>query len=267
MALPGARRDGVELRIHETLEELSTDLADYISDLSEMTIKERGAFCIAISGGSLVSLMGKLCQAPYLKTIDWGGWHVFWADERAVAKNHADSNYKLAKDTFLSKIPFVPSYLHSINDSLTAEKAAEEYEFVIRQLVRTRVIGASEISDCPKFDLIVLGMGCDGHVASLFPNHSVLNEKSDWVTYIIDSPKPPPERITFTLPVINSSSNVAVVVTGSNKADMVHLAIDDVGPECPSVPAKMIHPIDGKLLWFLDKSAASKLDGATQFSD
>ena len=165
------------------------------------------------------------------------------------------------------QIPFVPSYLHSINDSLTAEKAAEEYEFVIRQLVRTRVIGASEITDCPKFDLIVLGMGSDGHVASLFPNHSVLNEKSDWVTYIIDSPKPPPERITFTLPVINSSSNVAVVVTGSNKADMVHLAIDDVGPACPSVPAKMIHPIDGKLLWFLDKSAASKLDGATQFSD
>lgn len=156
--------------------------------------------------------------------------------------------------------------MHSINDSLTAEEAAGEYEFVIRQLVRTRIIGASEISDCPKFDLIVLGMGYDGHVASLFPNHSVLDEKSEWVTFIIDSPKPPPERITFTLPVINSSSNVALIATGSNKADMVRLAIDDAGPECPLVPAKMIRPIDGKLLWFLDKSAASKLDEAAEFS-
>lgn len=266
MALSGACRDGMELRIQESLEELSTDLADYISDLSEATIKERGAFCIAISGGSLVSLMRTLSQAPYIKTIDWAKWHIFWADERVVAKNHADSNYKLAKDNFLSKIPFVPSHLHSINDSLTAEKAANEYEFVIRQLVRTRVVGVSEVSDCPRFDLILLGMGEDGHVASLFPNHSVLDEENDWVTYIIDSPKPPPERITFTLPVIKSSANVAVVVTGSNKADMVHLAINDVGPECPSVPAKMIQPINGKLLWFLDKSAASKLGGAAQNS-
>ncbi|KAL8112058.1 hypothetical protein AgCh_019673 [Apium graveolens] len=267
MALPGAHRDVMELRIYETLEELSTELADYISDLSEASIRERGAFCIAISGGSLISLMGKLCEAPYLKTIDWARWHVFWADERAVAKNHVDSNYKLAKDTFLSKVPFVPGHLHSINDSLTSEKAAREYEFVIRKLVKTRVIGASEISDCPKFDLIILGMGQDGHVASLFPNHSVLDEKSEWVTYLINSPKPPPERITFTLPVINSSSNVVLVVTGSNKAEMVRSVIDDVGPECPSVPAKMIHPIDGKLLWFLDYAAASKLNGIAEYSE
>ncbi|XP_074336460.1 putative 6-phosphogluconolactonase 1 isoform X2 [Apium graveolens] len=266
MALSGACRDGMELRIHESLEELSTDLADYISDLSEETIKERGSFCIAISGGSLVSLMRTLSQAPYIKTIDWAKWHIFWADERVVAKNHPDSNYKLAKDNFLSKIPFLPSHLHSINDSLTAEEAANEYEFVIRQLVRTRLVGVSEISDCPRFDLILLGMGSDGHVASLFPNHSVLDEENEWVTYIIDSPEPPPERITFTLPVIKSSANVAVVVTGSNKADMVHLAIDNVGTECPSVPAKMIQPINGKLLWFLDKSAASKLGGAAQIS-
>ncbi|WOH15369.1 hypothetical protein DCAR_0934907 [Daucus carota subsp. sativus] len=266
MALSGACRDGMEVRIQESVEELSTDLADYISDLSEATIKERGAFCIAISGGSLVSLMRTLISAPYIKTIDWAKWHIFWADERVVAKNHVDSNYRLAKDIFLSKIPLVPSHLHSINDSLTAEKAANEYEFVIRQLVRTRVVGVSEISDCPRFDLILLGMGYDGHVASLFPNHSVLNEKDDWVTYIIDSPKPPPERITFTLPVIKSAANVAVVVTGSNKADIVHMAIDDVGLECPSVPAKMIQPINGKLIWFLDKSAASKLGGASQTS-
>uniref|UniRef100_A0A5B6ZSZ9 Probable 6-phosphogluconolactonase n=1 Tax=Davidia involucrata TaxID=16924 RepID=A0A5B6ZSZ9_DAVIN len=266
MACSGAHKDRGELRIHESLDELRTDLADYIAELSEVSVKERGVFAIALSGGSLISLMGKLCEAPYNKTVDWAKWYIFWADERVVAKNHADSNYKLAKDGLLSKVPIVPSHVHSINDSLSAEKAANDYEFVIRQLVRTRVISVSDISDCPKFDLILLGMGADGHVASLFPNHSVLNEKDEWVTFITDSPKPPPERITFTLPVINSASNVAVVVTGSGKAEAVHLAIDAVGPDCPSLPARMVQPTKGKLVWFLDNPAASKLDGY-QFSE
>ncbi len=157
-------------------------------------------------------------------------------------------------------MPIVPSHVHSINDSVSAEEAADEYEFAIRQLVKTRVVSVSDISDCPKFDLILLGMGPDGHVASIFPNHPVLNEKDEWVTFITDSPKPPPERITFTLPVINSASNVAVVVTGDSKAEAVRLAINDVGPDCPSLPARMVQPTNGKLVWFLDRPAASKLD-------
>lgn len=266
MALYGAKKDGREMKIYENTDELCTDLADYIAELSEVSVKERGVFAIALSGGSLISLMGKLCEAPYNKTVDWAKWYIFWADERVVAKNHADSNYKLGKDGLLSKVPVVPSHVHSINDTVSAEKAAEDYEFVIRQLVRTRVISVSDISDCPKFDLILLGMGPDGHVASLFPGHSVLDEKEQWVTFITDSPKPPPERITFTLPVINSASNVAVVVTGGSKADAVHLVVDDVEPDCPSLPAKMVQPTKGNLVWFLDKAAASKLDG-TKFSE
>lgn len=158
-------------------------------------------------------------------------------------------------------MPVIPSHVHSINDSLSAEDAASEYEFGIRQLVKTRLISVSDISDCPKFDLILLGMGPDGHVASLFPDHSALGVKDEWITFITDSPKPPPERITFTLPVINSASNVAMVVTGGGKAEAVHHAINsaDVGPN--TVPAKLVNPTRGKLVWFLDKQAASKLDG------
>ncbi|PSR88381.1 6-phosphogluconolactonase [Actinidia chinensis var. chinensis] len=266
MALSGDHNDRGELRTHESLDELKTDLADYIADLSEMSVKERGVFAVALSGGSLIGLMGKLCEAPYNKTVDWAKWYIFWADERVVGKSHADSNYKLGKDGLLSKVPIVPSHVHSINDLVSAEQAADDYEFVIRQLVRTRVISVSEISDCPKFDLILLGMGPDGHVASLFPNHSVLGENDEWVTFITDSPKPPPERITFTLPVINSASHVAVVATGVSKAEALHLAIDDVGPDSPSLPARMVQPTNGKLVWFLDKAASSKLDGA-QFSN
>ncbi|XP_030513571.1 probable 6-phosphogluconolactonase 1 [Rhodamnia argentea] len=254
-------KDRGKLRIHESLDELSTDLADYIAELSEASVKERGVFSIALSGGSLIGLMGKLCEAPYNRTVDWAKWYIFWADERVVAKNHTDSNYKLAKDGLLSKVPIIPSHVHSINDAVSAEEAASEYEFVIRQLVKTRMVSVSEVSDCPKFDLILLGMGPDGHVASLFPNHAVLNEKSEWVTFLTDSPKPPPERITFTLPAINSASNVAVVVAGEAKSEAVHLAIDDVEPDCPKLPARMVQPTTGKLVWFLDKGAASKLDG------
>ena len=157
-------------------------------------------------------------------------------------------------------MPIIPSHVHSINDSVSAEEAADEYKFVIRQLVKSRIVSVSDVSDSPKFDLILLGMGSDGHVASLFPGHSVLEEKDEWVTFITNSPKPPPERITFTLPVINSASNVAIVVTGENKAETVHLAIDNVGPDCPLLPARLVQPKKGKLAWFLDKYAAWKLD-------
>ncbi|KAI7728962.1 hypothetical protein M8C21_020058 [Ambrosia artemisiifolia] len=256
-------KDRMEVRIHESLEELSIDLADQIEELYEQSIKDHGVFAVALSGGSIISLMRKLSEAPYNKMIDWSKWYIFWADERVVAKNHVDSNYKLAKDHLLTKLPIVPSHFYSINDSVTAEEAASEYEFVIRQLVKTRTINVSDISDCPKFDLILLGVGPDGHVASLFPNHPALEEKSEWVTFITNSPKPPLERITFTLPVINSAANVIVVATGGVKAEAVHMAIDDMGPECQDSPARMIQPSVGKLMWFLDDEAASKL---TRFS-
>ncbi|KAL2905376.1 putative 6-phosphogluconolactonase 2 [Bienertia sinuspersici] len=279
MAFPRVQTSRGELRIHESLDDLSTDLVEYISELSDASVKERGVFTIAISGGSLIGLLGKLSEAPYNKTIDWVKWYIFWVDERVVAKSHSDSNYKLAKEGLLTKglvwavvvyayvivsdqmVPVIPSHVHSINDSLSAEDAASEYEFGIRQLVKTRLINVSDVSDCPKFDLILVGMGPDGHVASLFPGHHALGVKEEWVTFITDSPKPPPERITFTMPVINSASNVVVVVTGGEKAEAVHQAIN-ANANDDSVPARMISPARGKLVWFLDKQAAVKLEAA-----
>ncbi|KAG8099416.1 hypothetical protein GUJ93_ZPchr0013g35054 [Zizania palustris] len=253
-----------EIRIFESSDDMSTDLAEYISQVSEISVKERGYFAIALSGGPLVSFLGKLCEAPYNKTLDWSKWYIFWSDERAVAKNHAESNYKLTKEGFLSKVPILNGHVYSINENATVEDAATDYEFVIRQLVKVRAIGVSESTDCPKFDLILLDMGSDGHVASLFCNHPALELKDDWVTYITDSPQPPPERITFTLPVINSASNIAIVATGNNKSEAVHSAISDNaagGPDFPSsLPARMVQPTDGKLVWFLDKAAASSLE-------
>ncbi|XP_078430136.1 6-phosphogluconolactonase 1 [Wolffia australiana] len=251
-----------EIKIYDNPEDLSTDLADYIAQLSELSVKERGVFSVALSGGSVIRLMSKLCEAPYSRTVDWTKWHVFWADERVVAKSHPASNYKLARDVILSKVPVLSSHVHSINDSLSTEEAAEGYEFILRQLVKSRTVDVLESSDCPKFDLILLGMGSDGHVASLFPGHPAVDQKVDWVTWITDSPKPPPERITFTLPVINSAANVAIVVAGVVKAVAVRRAVGGAagGPEGLKLPVQMVSPTDGKLVWFLDRDAASKLD-------
>ncbi|PKA50365.1 putative 6-phosphogluconolactonase 2 [Apostasia shenzhenica] len=249
-----------ELRIFESLEDLAIDLAEYVAQLSEVFVKERGFFSIALTGGSLISLMRKLCEAPYNKTVDWTKWYVFWTDERAVGKTHVDSNYKLAKDGFLSKVSVLSSHIHSINDNLTVEEAAASYEFLIRQLVKVRIIDVSESTDCPKFDLILLEMGSDGHIASLFPHHQALKQSEEWVTFITDSPEPPPERITFSIPVINSASNIAVVAMGDDRAAAMQLVVcrNAVAPDAP-LPASLISPTEGNLVWFVEREAATFL--------
>ncbi|XP_039131373.1 probable 6-phosphogluconolactonase 1 [Dioscorea cayenensis subsp. rotundata] len=250
-----------QLTIFDSFDDLATDLAEYIAQLSEISVKERGCFTVALSGGSLISFLGKLYEAPYDKTVDWTKWYVLWADERAVSKSHPDSNYKLTKDNFLSKVPILNNHVYSINDNLTVEDAAMQYEFVIRQLVKARILNVSSINDCPKFDLILLSVGSNGSIASLFPHHPALEQSDDWITYITDASEPPPERITFTLPVINSASNVVVLATGEDKATAMHFAVDDSGEEfdASAVPACLVRPVDGKLVWFMDMLAASKL--------
>lgn len=267
MAASGDVKNSNKLRIFDSLDDLATDLAEYIAQLSDVSVRERGFFTIALTGGSLINLMGKLSEAPYNKTVDWAKWYVFWADERAVGKNHVDSNYKLTKIGFLSKVSILNNHIYSINDNLTVEKAAREYEFMIRQLVKIRTIDVSESNDCPKFDLIILELGSDGHVASLFPQHISLQHKEDWVTYITDSPEPPPERITFTLPVINSASNIVLLAIGNDKAMAVKQVFDHITDGLDaSLPAKMVNPSEGKLVWFLDKSSASFLDAKIEES-
>ncbi|KAL5075466.1 hypothetical protein RYX36_014450 [Vicia faba] len=246
----------VEVEVFEK-EALAVSLAKYVADLSNKFTQQRGAFTVCLSGGSLINYLQKLLEAPYVDSIEWGKWHVFWVDERVVPKDHEDSNYKLAFDGFLSKVPIPSGNVYAINDALSAEGAADDYETCVKHLVNSNVITSSSISGFPKFDLMLLGMGPDGHVASLFPGHPLVHENKKWVTSITDSPKPPPERITFTFPVINASAYIALVVTGSGKADAVHSALR--GSEtADKLPAALVSP-EGELKWFLDKGAASKL--------
>ena len=159
--------------------------------------------------------------------------------------------------SLIFQVPIPPGNVYAINDALSAEGAAEDYETCLKQLVKNKIIDLSSANGFPKFDLMLLGMGPDGHVASLFPGHPLVQENKHWVTFINDSPKPPPERITFTFPVINSSSHIALVATGSGKAHPVHAALGD-GQSSDQLPVQMVSP-EGELIWFLDTAAAAKL--------
>lgn len=155
------------------------------------------------------------------------------------------------------QVPIPAGNVYAINDALSAEGAADDYETCLKHLVTNGVLATSKTSGFPKFDIMLLGMGPDGHVASLFPGHPLVNEKEKWVTFIKDSPKPPPERITFTFPVINSSAYIAMVVNGAGKSGAVQTALGN-NENSDTLPVALVAAED-ELTWFLDKEAASKL--------
>ncbi|GJN34436.1 hypothetical protein PR202_gb23094 [Eleusine coracana subsp. coracana] len=260
-AAPAASGAGSKqkLLVFDAEEDLAVSLAKYTAELSEKFAAERGAFTVVLSGGSLIKALRKLTEPPYLDSVDWSKWHVFWVDERVVPKDHEDSNYKLALDGFLSKVPIPTGQVYAINDALSAEGAADDYETCLRRLVKNGVIAMLAATGFPRFDLQLLGMGPDGHIASLFPGHPLVNENQKWVTYIKDSPKPPPERITFTFPVINSSAYIAMVVTGAGKAGAVQKALSDKETSSDKLPVEMAVLQDGEFTWFTDKEAVSLL--------
>ncbi|KAK6118522.1 hypothetical protein DH2020_047789 [Rehmannia glutinosa] len=246
-----------KVKVFDTEEDLAVALAKYAADLANKVTQERNSFTVVFSGGSLVKSLRKLVEQPYIDSVDWSKWHVFWVDERVVPKDHPDSNYLLAYNEFLSKVPIPAGNVYSINEALSAEGAADDYETCLKHLVKTRTLDQSQTTGFPKFDLMLMGMGPDGHIASLFPEHPLVQENEKWVASIKDSPKPPPERISFTLPVINSSANIALVVAGAGKASAVYTALADVS-NSEVLPVQLVAP-EGELTWFLDKEAASKL--------
>ncbi|GKD13145.1 probable 6-phosphogluconolactonase 1 [Tanacetum coccineum] len=142
----GVKKDNGEVRIHEGLEELSTDLADYIVELSEASVKERGFFTIVLSGGSLISLVRNLSGAPYNKTVDWSKWYIFWAEERVVTKNHVDSNYKLAKDHLLSKLEYATNMADWTSEISSFKKFATSLQkfLTYRQSIALKLSNAQE---------------------------------------------------------------------------------------------------------------------------
>ena len=170
---------------------------------------------------------------------------MYFADERAVPLDNEDSNYKLLHEELLSKVPIPPSNVHPLDPTLLddLEELSDAYE---KELIKE--FATKNAARFPVFDLILLGMGPDGHTASLFPGHELLSEDDRWVAYIEDSPKPPPKRITLTYPVINHAARVAFVSTGEGKKEVLREILDE--PE-KGLPAARVRPAaPGQLYWF-----------------
>ncbi|KAJ6627174.1 6-phosphogluconolactonase [Mycena sp. CBHHK59/15] len=222
-------------------------LAVFIVKAQKESIDKKGRFTVALSGGSLPKMLSSLIGNPAVK---WDKWQVFYADERVVPLDHPDSNHLACTNLLFSKVPIPPEHVHTIDATLLddLEELSDAYE---KELIRE--FAQKDAARFPVFDLILLGMGPDGHTASLFPGHELLAEEDRWVAYLEDSPKPPPQRITFTYPVINHAARVVFVASGKEKAEMLSQVLDNPVAGLPSSRVKPAFP--GQLYWFVDDAA------------
>lgn len=244
----------LKLHIFPALPELSQAAATYVAHLSAQAVATRGRFTVAFSGGSLPKLLcPSLVAEPLHTQVKWPAWHVFWADERCVPLTSPDSNYRLVQEYLFDHVDIPPAQIYTVDDSLEPAAAAAAYQNDLNRVFQPPT------NQYPRFDLILLGMGEDGHTASLFPHHPLLKETERWVAPICDSPKPPPERITLTLPVINKARQVIFLATGAAKADILAGVLQSQSP-WGSLPAQLVQPESGDLHWFVDEAAANGLN-------
>lgn len=242
----------VEIRTLTTPQELFAAAAEVVVGAATDAVAQRGRFTIALSGGSTPKSLFNLLATNARTVLPWERMFFFWGDERHVPPTDPDSNYRMAEETMLSKVPVPPGNVFRMAaENPDAAAVAEEYEKTLRKFF------ALEPGQVPVFDLILLGMGPDGHTASLFPGTAGLQEKSrlviaNWVEKMKTS------RLTFTLPVLNAARCVTFLVSGTDKAAVLRTVLEgDVPAE--QYPAMLVRPTDGKLIWLVDRAAASEL--------
>jgi 6-phosphogluconolactonase len=245
----------VEVRRLTTPQDLFQAAAEEVIRSATDAVAKRGRFTIALSGGSTPRNLYTLIAANASTTLPWSQMFFFWGDERHVPPDSPDSNYRMAKESLLSKVPIPPANIFPVPaENPDAAQVAEVYEQTLRKFF------AVAPGEFPRFDLILLGMGPDGHTASLFPETAALQEKSrlvvaNWVEKLGGS------RITFTLPLLNSARCVAFLVSGTDKAAALHEVLEGNAP-AEKYPSRLVQPSDGKLIWFVDRAAASELSAA-----
>ncbi len=226
--------------------------AQLLLDAAVKAAATRGVARIAISGGTTPKTMFQLLAAePFLKQVPWDRIELYWVDERCVPPDNAESNYRMTKEALLSKVPLAAEHVHRMEGELEPEVAAARYESVIRNTFKL------EGAETPTFDLVLLGMGDDGHTASLFPHTEALNEMSH-IVVPNHVPQKDAWRITLTWPVINQGREVAFLIEGAGKAQVLHDVF--LGPYQPETyPSQIIRPASGRLTLLLDAAAAAKL--------
>jgi 6-phosphogluconolactonase len=228
----------------------------------EEAVASRGIARIAISGGSTPQATFKLLADPahrFLATVPWDKLQLFWVDERCVPPDNPESNYGVCRELLLTKVPIPEANVFRMEGELDPEEAASRYESTLRNVMKL------EGAESPAFDLVVLGMGPDGHTASLFPHTEALNEMGRLVV-ANHVPQKDTWRITLTWPVINQGFEVAFEIEGRGKTDVLAEVL--TGPRDPErLPSQLIRPANGKLLFLLDEDAAAKLPPESVVAD
>lgn len=238
------------LQIFEDKAQLSKAAAELFVKSAREAVQQNGRFTLALTGGSSpVQLYDLLAQQPYMEQVPWEKTFVFWGDERWVPLTDDRSNARMAMETILNKVPVPAAQIYPMwEDGKEPEEFANKYEQLLKEHFSQQA---------PRFDLILLGMGDDGHTASLFPGTAVLHETSRLVQAYYLEPQSM-YRITLTAPLINQANKVCFLTFGSNKAPALHEVLEgERNPE--KYPSQLIQPENGELIWLVDESAASKL--------
>ncbi len=244
----------VTYRVFPTSALVAQAAAELFTRSAVAAVAARGKARLAISGGSTPKAMFALLAdpaQPFLGEVPWNALHLFWIDERCVPPDDPESNFRMTRETMLDKVPLAPEHIHRMEGELDSEVAASRYESVLRNTFKL------EGAETPTFDLVLLGMGDDGHTASLFPHTAALDEMARLVV-ANHVPQKDTWRITLTWPVINQGREVAFLIEGAAKAEILHDVL--LGPYDPeSKPSQLIRPASGKLTFLLDCVAAAKL--------
>lgn len=243
---------GVEVKIVPDNATLARAAAQEFHRVVERAVDERGRFSVALSGGNTPRSVYALLANQH-KELPWDRVHIFFGDERAVPPQHPDSNFRMASESLLSLVPIPGKNVHRIRAELDPESAAQDYEGQLREFFHLTA------NDWPRFDLVLLGLGDDGHTASLFPGTVALSERSrivatNWVEKLQSF------RITLTFPVLNHAAEVIFLVSGESKAQILS---DVLRPGAKRYPAQSVSPESGRLLWLADQDAARLLRFAT----
>ena len=254
-------RADAQVRVYRDAGEVALKAARHFARLADQYVVGGGKFTVALSGGSTPRAMfSLLAQAPFADTVPWDSIYFFWGDERCVPPDHADSNYRMARETLLSKVPVPAENVFRIPaERADPAGAADEYAATLINFFASgaQPQGTAPLAGVPRFDLIFLGMGPDGHTASLFPGTAALHV-TDKVVVANYVEKFNAHRITLTAPTINNARNVTFVVAGPDKAEALREVLE--GPYQPeSYPSQLIRPQHGSLLWMVDEAAAARL--------
>ena len=243
---------GPEITVVADAAALAEAAADAFVEAATAAVAARGRFTVALAGGSTPRTAYELlARPPRDRVVPWTQTHVFFGDERGVGPEHADSNYRMAHTALLAKVPVPSAQVYRVRgDAPDPEEAAAEYARTLADVFGTRR------GELPRFDLVLLGIGIDGHTASLFPGSPVLKEVFRTVAAVHATAAVIPQRFTLTLPVFNAAARVVVLASGAEKAKVIRAALADKGT---SLPPAMIAPPEGRLTWLLDRAAAALL--------